>query len=172
MRHIMGITLFALTLSASLAGAAERLELKVGEQQRITVKELVRIALGNPDYAEVKTLGDNQVEVTGRAAGTTKLIAWNRTGDMTVYTVEVSEQGKPSPAAPAEETVTLKKGGTHELKLKDLSRVAVGDPEVADIQVSGKDALRITGQKAGETTLLVWTGDKQELRAYHVVVRE
>lgn len=120
----------------------------------------------------MKTLGDNQVEVTGRAAGSTQLIAWSRTGDMTVYTVVVSKQGKPSPAAPAEETVTLKKGGTHELKMKDLSRAAVGDPEVADIQVSGKDALRIIGQKAGETTLLVWSGDKQELRAYHVVVRE
>ncbi len=172
MRHITAITLFALTLTASLAGAEERLNLRVGEQQRITVTELVRIALGNPDYAEVKTLGKDQVEVTGRASGSTKLIAWNRAGDMKVYTVVVSEQGKPAPAAPAEETVTLKKGGTHELKVKDLSRVAVGDPEVADIEATGKDGLRITGKKAGETTMLVWSGAEQQMATYRLVVRE
>lgn len=172
MRHITGITLFALTLTASLASAEERLELRVGEQQRITVAALTRIALGNPEYAEVKTLGKDQVEVTGRASGSTKLIAWSREGDMKVYTVVVTEQGKPAPAAPAEETLTLKKGGTHELKVKGLSRVAVGDPEVADIQAPGNDVLKLSGQKAGETTLLVWSGDKQELRTYRVVVRE
>jgi pilus assembly protein CpaC len=172
MRHLIGITLFALTLSASTASAEERLELKVGEQQRITVAELTRIALGNPELAEVKTLGKDQVEVKGHAAGITKLIAWNKAGDMKVYTVVVSEQGKPPPSASAEETLTLKKGGTHELKVRGLSRVAVGDPEVADIQATGNDVLKLSGQKAGETTLLVWSGDKQELRSYRIVVRE
>lgn len=171
MRHGIGITLLTLTLAAFTAGAAERIELKVGQKQSVTVQDLARLAIGDPGLAKVGTAGKDQVEVTGRAAGVTKLVAWNRDGDLTVYTVVVSELGKPAPAETPDETVTLNKGGTHELLLKDMKRVAVGDPGVTKVELSGKDTLKLSGLKAGETTLLVWTGDEQELRAYHLVVK-
>ncbi|MFL5356767.1 pilus assembly protein N-terminal domain-containing protein [Archangium sp.] len=97
-------------------------------------------------------------------------------------TVSGAEAGA-EPAAPAparqkaglpapEETFTLKPGEKKELPVKDLTRVAVGDPEVADIAVDGKGGavLHITGGKPGETTLLVWTKDGAR-KAYKLVVQ-
>jgi Flp pilus assembly secretin CpaC len=74
-----------------------------------------------------------------------------------------------SPAAPTE-TINLKAGAVHTLAVKDLVRVAVGDPTTADISVDGATGLRITGRKAGETTLLVWTKDGAR-KAYALVVQ-
>ena len=38
-----------------------------------------------------------------------------------------------------------------------LQRVAVGDPEIADLKVLGEDAFLLIGVSAGRTTLMVWT---------------
>ncbi|MFY0527075.1 pilus assembly protein N-terminal domain-containing protein [Archangium gephyra] len=80
-----------------------------------------------------------------------------------------------SPAAPAE-TISVKKGEVYTLEVKDLVRIAVGDPETAGVSVADKaekkDAtgVRITGRKAGETTLLTWTKDGTR-KAYKLVVQ-
>jgi Flp pilus assembly secretin CpaC len=88
----------------------------------------------------------------------------------------VAEQATPTPdkaqakkVAP-EETLTLKKGEVRTLEVKDLTRIAVGDPEVADITVSGEAGVRIQGRKQGETTLLVWTKDGTR-KAYRLVIQ-
>jgi Flp pilus assembly secretin CpaC len=88
---------------------------------------------------------------------------------------------KPTPAsdkapaaAPApEETLTLKKGEVLTLEQKDMTRVAVGDPQVADIKVMGEkgaSSLHITGRTQGETVMLVWTKDGAR-KAYRLVVQ-
>jgi len=77
-----------------------------------------------------------------------------------------AETGKPTP----EETITLKKDGVHTLTVKELTRLALGDPTTADVSVSGADAVRITGRKQGETLLLVWTKDGTR-KAYRLVVQ-
>lgn len=77
--------------------------------------------------------------------------------------------GQPAP----EETLTLKPGGKKDLSAMDVIRVAVGDPEVADIAVDSKGeetVLHINGKKPGETTLLVWTNDGKR-KAYKLVVQ-
>jgi hypothetical protein len=77
-----------------------------------------------------------------------------------------------SPAAPLE-TLSLKKGEVYTLQVKDLVRIAVGDPETAGVSVDDqKDTVgvRITGRKAGETTLLTWTKDGAR-KAYKLVVQ-
>ncbi len=43
-----------------------------------------------------------------------------------------------------------------------IDRIAIGDPEVADVQVSSNSAFVITGKKAGQTSLLVWTSCSAE----------
>ena len=77
-----------------------------------------------------------------------------------------------APAAP-EETLTLKKGEVRTLEQKDMTRVAVGDPQVADIEVKGEkgaSSLHITGRTQGETVMLVWTKDGKR-KAYKLVVQ-
>ena len=79
-----------------------------------------------------------------------------------------------APAAPTpEETLTLKKGEVRTLELKDMTRVAVGDPQVADIEVKGEkgaSSLHITGRTQGETVMLVWTKGGAR-KAYKLIVQ-
>jgi len=48
------------------------------------------------------------------------------------------------------------------------SRLQPQGLQFADIQLTGNNGLRIDGLKAGETKLLVWTGEKR--KAYRIVV--
>jgi Flp pilus assembly secretin CpaC len=86
-----------------------------------------------------------------------------------------AEQAAPTPdTAQAkkltpEETLTLKKDEVRTLEVKELTRIAVGDPRVADISASGTEGVRIQGRKQGETTLLVWTKDGTR-KAYRLVI--
>ena len=53
--------------------------------------------------------------------------------------------------------ITLGVGQQKVLHLRDLARVAIGDPEVADVkQVGGGGELLITGVGEGRTSLLLW----------------
>ena len=68
----------------------------------------------------------------------------------------------------ATKTVELKVGSTVTLTQKGLARLAVGDPDVADIEVS-KAGLTIKGAQVGSTTLILWYEDgKREVSEIHV----
>lgn len=59
--------------------------------------------------------------------------------------------------AVAQAQLAITVGGTEELTLpQDISRLAVGDPSVADISVEGQRTVRVVGVNPGKTTLLVW----------------
>lgn len=45
-----------------------------------------------------------------------------------------------------------------------ITRLAVGDAEVADVQLADKQSFLITGQRAGATSLMVWTSCSREPR--------
>ncbi len=51
-----------------------------------------------------------------------------------------------------------------------ISRIAVGDPSVADVKTIGNSQILIIGSGAGKTTLLVWKGNGQRI-SYLVSVR-
>jgi pilus assembly protein CpaC len=76
---------------------------------------------------------------------------------------------QPAPAA-AQETLTVRTGNAKTLQAPGVTRVAIGDPEIADIDVADGGVLRIEGRKAGETTLLVWTGAAR--KEYRIVVEK
>ena len=86
----------------------------------------------------------------------------------------LAEESKPAPSsgvsATTEETVVVKKGSHHELRTPGMTRVAIDDPEIADIKALGKGVLRITGKQAGETVLLVWAGSENKRSGYRIVV--
>src|SRR3954468_13432180 len=64
-------------------------------------------------------------------------------------------------AAPKEDdTLAVKRGETKVVAFSEITRVAVGDPEIADVEVDGSNKLRVKGVSEGKTTLLVWTKDK------------
>jgi pilus assembly protein CpaC len=75
---------------------------------------------------------------------------------------------QPTPAE-AQGTITLKVGETQDLQVPGLTRLALGNIEFAEVKAEGKEIVRIEGRKAGETTLLVWSGKNR--KAYRLVVQ-
>lgn len=68
-------------------------------------------------------------------------------------------------------TVSLGVGSQKVLTIPGLSRVALGDPSVAEVKTLGSGQLLITGQTEGKTTLLVWKSSGQRV-SYLVAVRK
>lgn len=60
---------------------------------------------------------------------------------------------------PKEETIELGVGKMFTLEMKCLTRVAVGDPNIADVKTLGSGELIVVGAGIGDTTLLVWDCD-------------
>ena len=52
----------------------------------------------------------------------------------------------------------ISQGQQNEVSLPvPIKRIAIGDPEVADVYVSAKDSVLLTGLKQGTTSLMLWT---------------
>ena len=78
----------------------------------------------------------------------------------------------PAPSQPEGGTITLGVGQQKVMKLGDVSRVAIGEPEVADVkQVGAGGELLLTGIGEGRTSLLVWRSNRARA-AYTVIVRK
>ncbi|MCE9668522.1 pilus assembly protein N-terminal domain-containing protein [Myxococcus stipitatus] len=91
---LMGIAVMALALVGTVAGAEERIELKVGQTHVLPTKALKRVAVGDADVVDVKPGGQSEVSLTGREVGSTTLVTWS--GDeqkMLTYTVVVTDGG-------------------------------------------------------------------------------
>src|SRR3546814_8183781 len=55
-------------------------------------------------------------------------------------------------------TFEVGQGLQNELRiLAPVTKLAVGDPKIADVQPSGSDAFILTGLAPGATSLMVWT---------------
>ncbi|MCP3102524.1 pilus assembly protein N-terminal domain-containing protein [Myxococcus sp. K15C18031901] len=89
---LLGIAMMALTLVGTAAGAEERIDLEVGQKRVITVEGLSRVAVGDTEKAEARTKGRSQIEIVGKAPGTTLLLTWGKKKeDRKEYTVVVTE---------------------------------------------------------------------------------
>ncbi|AFE03257.1 hypothetical protein COCOR_00076 [Corallococcus coralloides DSM 2259] len=69
----------------------------------------------------------------------------------------------------ADETLTLKKGAKQVLTVQGMSRVALGDPSIADVKTTGKDGVEVSALAKGTTTLIIWGADGKR-RTYRIVV--
>lgn len=64
----------------------------------------------------------------------------------------------------AAEPIRLLPGTQHVLKVPGISKVAVGQEQVADVRVTGKGELLITGNQLGRTSLTLWTPQGMQTR--------
>src|SRR5260370_8797429 len=59
-------------------------------------------------------------------------------------------------------TLSLAVGQQKVIQIGNVARVAIGNPEIADVkQVGGGGDLLLTGVNEGRTSLLVWKGDSR-----------
>ena len=88
----------ALTVALVSAGALAQSEgatihLGAGQQKTLALHDVQRVAIGDPDVADVKQLGaGNELLITGVGEGRTSLLVWQRTGRRLSYAVVVRKQ--------------------------------------------------------------------------------
>ena len=90
--------------------------------------------------------------------------AWRLLSVWCLATVALAEEADP--ADPPELQLAI--GERRTVPVEGLSRVSVGDPEIADIEVV-KGGVVVIGLSEGRTTLLTWAG--KERRSYLISVR-
>lgn len=62
-------------------------------------------------------------------------------------------------------------GGQHVVNIKgQITRIAVGDPAIANVQLVSTHQLRVLGQKRGSTDLLVWINGNDDPARFHLAV--
>jgi Flp pilus assembly secretin CpaC len=185
MRLLLSLCLLPLTvLAAQTEGPLPtQVQLIPGGQKVLTVPGLTRLAVGNADVADIKALGNNQVLLVGRAPGETTVRIW-RQGGSAAFEIKLQVAkghapvvapvpvtiSRPAPAsASGEEELTLVKGEKRVLALRGISRIAVGDPEIADVELLGNDKLLLkAGKQVGGTSVIVWMGEERKSFLVHV----
>src|SRR3989442_12186770 len=126
------LALFPATAFAQSDGAT--IHLGVGQQKTLTLGNVQRVAIGDPEVADVKQVGGgNELLLTGVGEGRTSLLVWQRSDRRSSYAVVVR---KPDPR-----------------ELVSEVRALLGDREGLRVRVVG-DRVYLDGE-----TL---TGDDQE----------
>ena len=151
--------------------------LLMGQSKVLTIHEIERVAVGDPATLDVKTIGNDQLEVIGVGPGRTTLLVWKKGGERYSQLVEVREKDgtAPPPEEPNAEfededvetvvgngtSMTLQIGAQRLISFgPQTSRVAVGDPEIADISMNGSQ-VRLKALQEGTTTVLAWLASGQ-----------
>ncbi len=146
-------------LVSTLAFAAQPLQVAVGAQRVISTPGLQRVALGNASLADVRTAGQDVVLI-GVAPGRTELRVW-KSGASAPEVYEVTVTAAPSSAGdptPITFTPTLQLGAKTSRAVPGLQRIAVGDPDIADLSVDDA-GVTLAGKGAGQTNVLLWFAD-------------
>jgi hypothetical protein len=114
----------ALTLCLMLGAEPEQESLRVapGAQQVLRIEGLVRVAVGDPEVADVRVTGASEVMIVGRRSGRTSLTIWTRRGEPQTRTVVVADDRLASLAAAIREKV----GGALVLTVLDDKLVVDG----------------------------------------------
>lgn len=110
----------------SVAYAANTVQVGVGQQEVInTQKRVSRVALGNPEVAEVNVLGVKQILLTGKKRGDTSLLVWSRGADEPVrYSIVVGAGDLPDVLLDAKRQ-NLKTQVQTDIRIAEVSRNAI-----------------------------------------------
>ncbi len=90
-KALFSLAVILAALCATMAYAQENfIMLLMGEQKSLEIPGLNRVAVANPDVADVKVIqGTNKILVIGMSPGITTISVWNRAGEEVTFTVKV-----------------------------------------------------------------------------------
>ena len=131
------ICLIGAMILPSASRAGKEIQVMLGAAQVVAVRAPLRVAIGNPEVADVKQISDQELLITGKTLGATTLIIWDREGRKDTSSVLVTA-GKV-----AETMVQV-----------DVQVMEISQSEDKDL---GLDWQRLVGP-AGKLTLLETTG--------------
>ncbi|RME50862.1 MAG: hypothetical protein D6795_09285 [Deltaproteobacteria bacterium] len=82
------LTFLAFSL-AGRSGWAEDQTLLIGDQKVLKFPSLKRVSIADPNIADVRVIGNNQVMILGKGEGATNLIVWDINDEKTTITIRV-----------------------------------------------------------------------------------
>lgn len=85
----LGLLVTACMLGTGVAAAATPLSVNLNESKYMESPNITRLAVGNPEIADVQLLSHNDYLLVGKKAGSTSLIVWTN-GERKEYSVYVS----------------------------------------------------------------------------------
>jgi pilus assembly protein CpaC len=75
------------------------------------------------------------------------------------------------PASAMAQDLTIPMGGQQVVSVEgEIARLAVGDPQIADVKMVSARELRVLGAKTGTTDLLVWRRGEKKPDTFHVAI--
>lgn len=139
----------------------EPIRLEVGEQKTLDVGEYTRLAIGQPHVAGVSAAKEpGQLTVIGRSAGKTTLLVWQKGKERVPYLIHVRGE-KKAEAQPTQTQLHLGRGAQTVLTIPNVTRIAIGDPEIADVKVLGNSEVLVIANSEGRTTMMIWRGKER-----------
>ncbi len=164
---------FALTVTPPAQSAEEatpgvsssEVHLTVGEHKTLTFAGLSRVAVGDPSVVDVRLGQDDALTLKALAVGVTTLMTWTPSGRNSPTTIVVTgAPATPKDVTPApSEALALTVGQTVTRTFPGVTRVAIGDPTIADVAPTPKGELSFKGTTVGHTTVLVWLAEGKRL---------
>ncbi|MBS2029277.1 MAG: protein kinase [Deltaproteobacteria bacterium] len=120
-----------------------------GVVKRLWIPGLARVAVGDSEISDVSVAGENVLEIVGKRAGHTSVVATSGT-ETKRWELEVA------PAGPTRSTLKLRVGNQEVIDTVGTEKLAIGDPDIADIKPIGERQVLVVGMKAGSTELTIW----------------
>ncbi|MBS2029276.1 MAG: pilus assembly protein N-terminal domain-containing protein [Deltaproteobacteria bacterium] len=151
----VAVVLFAVPAFAAEGTAQPPLTLRAGQNLVLDVADISKIAVGDPGVADIKPIGENSLLVVGVKEGKTSIRVWKSNKEVLTWEVTVTRADAKSAPTPGAEIVSLKVGAKTSKSAPNLSRVAVGDPAIADVKPTDA-GIDIQGKAPGSTTIVLW----------------
>ncbi|MEW6516429.1 MAG: pilus assembly protein N-terminal domain-containing protein [candidate division FCPU426 bacterium] len=91
MRRVLAVSILAIAIVCpATSQAGKEIQVMLGAAQVVGVRAPLRVAIGNPEVADVKQISDQELLITGKTLGATTLIVWDRDNRKDTSTVVVT----------------------------------------------------------------------------------
>jgi Flp pilus assembly secretin CpaC len=130
-----------------------------GRHEILHLEKVRSARVGNASLAEVKVLNPNEILLTGLVRGETTLTVGRQGEPDVVYPLAVVDHTTPTD----NELITLGVGLQKTMAAEGVKRIAVGNPQIANVQMVSNKELLLTGVAEGRTSLIVWFSDEKRV---------
>ena len=149
--------------SAAIADVPKNLEMDVGAQKVLDVQSIARVAVGDPNVADVKPIGNHQLLIVGKAEGRTTLLVWTNAGKGAMYKLDLRVSTQTNEALEKDLRETLP---AEDFKVTELNGRRVVEGHVLSVDDMEKLKTLVSGES--DVVLLV---DLDRSAQTHVVNR-
>lgn len=168
-RFLSAIILISFSVNAFAQEEKKMLRLAVGESQMVNASySVARVAVGDPNIADVKVISGNDILVNGKGIGTTTLLIFDERIKREEYLIQVVRSILPTPIIQLSvQIVEVKVDALKKLGINWVNMLSFGEESIPAVFDVGK-AVRFTKLTA-DLNLLIKQGDAHILAKPNLV---